>query len=68
MKKAVKTHPLEIYEIASSQGTTPSPGVRGDKKRDFGGSHRQVQQASSRVSEENNQAKDRDSSDDSEEY
>ena len=68
MKKAAKTHPLEIYEIASSQGTTPSPGVRRGKKRDFGGSHRQVQQASSRVSEENNQAEDRDSSDDSEEY
>ncbi len=68
MKKGAKTQPLEIYEIASSQGTTPSPSVRRGKKRDFGGSHRQVQQASSRVSEENNQAEDRDSSDDSEEY
>ena len=55
-KKAAKTQPLEIYEIASSQGTTPSPGVRRGKKRDFGGSHRQNQQASSRVSEENEDA------------
>jgi hypothetical protein len=54
MKKAAKTHPLEIYEIASSQGTTPSPGARRGKKRDFGGSHRQKEnQACGRVSEEN---------------
>jgi len=64
-KKAAKTQPLEIYEIASSQGTTPSPGVRRGKKRDFGGSHRQNQQASSRVSEEN-QAEE--SGDDSDKY
>ncbi len=65
-KKAAKTHPLEIYEIASSQGTTPSPGARRGKKRDFGGSHRQKEnQASGRVSEEN-QAEE--SGDESEEY
>ena len=67
MKKAAKTHPLKIYEIASSQGTTPSPSAHRGKKHDFGESHCQKEQASSRVSEEN-QAEDSDSSDDSEEY
>jgi hypothetical protein len=67
MKKATKTHLLEIYEIVSTQGTTPSPSTHRGKKRDFGGSHRQKEQASSRVSKEN-QTEDSNSSDDSEEY
>ncbi len=65
MKKAAKTHPLEIYEIVSSQGTTSSPGMHCGKKCDFGRSHHQIQQASSRVSKEN-QAEE--SGDDSKEY
>ena len=27
-KKTAKTRPLKLYEVASSQGTTPGPGVR----------------------------------------
>jgi len=56
-KKTTKTRPLELYEAPSSQGTTPSPGVRRRCQRDWGGSHRDTRPAvrprGSRVSEEN---------------
>ena len=59
-KKAAKTRPLELYEAPSSQGTTPSPGVRCRCQRDWGGSHRDprpvVRPRGSRVSEENEDA------------
>ena len=60
-KKAAKTRPLELYEAPSSQGTTPSPGVRRRRQSDWGGSHRDprpaVRPRGSRVSEENEDAK-----------
>jgi hypothetical protein len=55
-KKTAKTRPLELYEAPSSQGTTPSPGVRHRRQRDWGG-HQDTRPAvrprGSRVSEEN---------------
>jgi hypothetical protein len=63
-KKALKTRPLELYE-ASSQGTTPSPGVRRRRQRDWGGSDRDPRPANrhrgSRANEENEDAKSEDS-------
>jgi hypothetical protein len=51
-KKASKARLLELYEVASSQGTTPSPGVR--RCCDWGGSHQDPRPKNrSRVSEEN---------------
>jgi copper homeostasis protein CutC len=59
-KKTAKTRPLKLYEAPSSQGTTPSPGVRRRCQRDWGGSHRDprpvVRPRGSRVSEENEDA------------
>ncbi len=64
-KKASKTRPLELYEVASSQGTTPSPDVRHHRQRDWGDSHRDSRPAnrprSSRVSEENEDTESEDS-------
>jgi hypothetical protein len=37
-KKASKTRPLKLYEVASSQGTTTSPDVSRRRQRDWGGS------------------------------
>jgi hypothetical protein len=53
-KKASKARPLELYEVASSQGTTPSPGVRRCRQHDWGSSHQDPRPKNrSRVSEEN---------------
>ena len=56
-KKALKTRPPELYEAPSSQGTTPSPGVRRRRLSDWGSSHQEprpvVRPRGSRVSEEN---------------
>ena len=31
---------VDMFDVPSSQGTTPSPGVQRGRKRDWGGSHR----------------------------
>ncbi len=45
-KKIAKTWPVELYEIASSQGTTPSPGTCNVRRRVEDGSHREMDHAS----------------------
>ena len=35
-----KTTVVNMFDVPSSQGTTPSPGVQRGRKRDWGGSHR----------------------------
>jgi hypothetical protein len=64
-KKAARTRPLELYEAPSSQGTTPSPGVRRRHQRDWGGSHQDpmpaVRPRGSRVSKENEDAESKES-------
>ena len=53
-KKVAKTRPLELYEVASSQGTTPSPGMRRHCQLDWGGSHQDPRPTNrGRVGEEN---------------
>ncbi len=51
-KKIAKTWPLELYEIASSQGTTPSPSMCNVRRRDEDWNHHEMGHAS-RVSKEN---------------
>ena len=61
-KKTAKTRPLKLYEAPSSQGTTPSPDVRRHHQRDSGGSHRDPRPTNrGRVSEENEDAKSKES-------
>ncbi len=52
-KKTMKTQPLELYKVASSQGTTTSPGTHRIRMGDGDGSHHELGNASSRVSKEN---------------
>ena len=41
---------VDMFDVPSSQGTTPSPGVQRGRKRDWGGSHRESHRGS-RVSQ-----------------
>jgi hypothetical protein len=45
-----KTTVVDMFDVPSSQGTTPSPGVQRNRKRDWGGSHRESHRGS-RVSQ-----------------
>jgi hypothetical protein len=45
-----KTTVVDMYNVPSSQGTTPSPSVQRGRKHDWGGSH-QESQLGSRVSQ-----------------
>ena len=61
-KKTTKTQSLELYEITSSQGITPSPSMHHVRMHDSGRSHHESGCTSSRVSKENK------GKDDSDEY
>ena len=37
---------VDMFDVPNSQGTTPSPGVQCDRKRDWGGSHRESHRGS----------------------
>jgi hypothetical protein len=52
-KKTTKTQPLELYEVVSSQGMIPSPGMHHVMMCDLGRSHRELGHTSSRVRKEN---------------
>jgi hypothetical protein len=47
-----RTTVVNMFDVPSSQGTTPSPGIQRDRKRDWGGSHRDSHRGS-RVSQGN---------------
>jgi hypothetical protein len=47
-----KTMVVDMFDVPSSQGTTPSPGAQRGRKRDWGGSH-QDSHRGSRVSQGN---------------
>jgi hypothetical protein len=52
LKKKTKTKLIDLYKVASSQGSTSSPGIRpGSRKRNWGGSHRKESHGS-RVSQD----------------
>jgi len=47
----MKTTVVDMFDVPSSQGTTPSPGIQRGRKRDWGGSHRAEPHRGSRVSQ-----------------
>jgi hypothetical protein len=46
-----KTTVVDMFDVPSSQGTTPSPGIQRGRKRDWGGSHQAEPHRGSRVSQ-----------------